>query len=303
MDNFIYDYFDFPAWQDSCEGMEIIEGDMDGIYCVHQTVRYGEKDGYELRIHFLFPETLDEGRKYPLIMHVRGSGWQQQNMTGLLAAYAPVVKAGIGVAFLQYRPASVARFPAQILDLKTAARFIKQQAVHYPIDLNNIFLAGDSSGGHTAILGFLTWNEPVLENEGEEEELPEVRGLIDFYGVTDVGKLAHTETGYSIESNARLGTYLFELPAEEHPEEYEAASAFTYLNLRKTLEPVLILHGNKDRLVPLSQSVELYQAFRERGAECRLCMIRNADHGHSVFWCQAVTDTVIGFVRANCRPD
>ncbi|MBR0385109.1 MAG: alpha/beta hydrolase [Erysipelotrichaceae bacterium] len=301
MGSFIYDYFNFPAWQDSCEGMEVIEGDKENIYCVHQVVQYAVKDDYALHIHFLFPETLDSSRKYPLIMHVRGSSWLEQNMTGLLAAYVPIVKAGIAIAFVQYRPVTVAKFPAQILDLKTAARFIKEQSDLYPIDMDNIFLAGDSSGGHTAVLGFLTWNKPELDNIDETAELPELRGLIDYYGVTDVGKLAHTETGYSQETNAQLGDALFELPAEEHPEEYEAASAFSYIDLRERLEPVLILHGNKDRLVPLGQSVELFKALKGRGADCRLCMIQDADHGRSVFWCRAVTDTVIEFVKSNCH--
>lgn len=294
--DFKYTYRQFPGWNDSCEGMKVIEGDTDNIYVVHQVVEYGVKDDYHLHIHFLFPETLDEDGKYPLIIHVRGSGWMEQNMTGLLATFAPIVKAGYGVAFVQYRPVTVARFPAQILDAKTATRFIMEHAAEYPIDVNNILLSGDSSGGHTAILAALTWNEDVLDNEDEKTPLPELCGLIDIYGVTDVGKLAKTETGYSVEQNARLETALFDGPESDKEEHLRRASAFTYINDLFELPPVLIIHGNKDRLVPLSQSVEFYQALKERNTECEFWMVNKADHGHSVYWCPAVIEKIIAFL-------
>lgn len=297
MDGFKYTYEEFPGWSDRCEGMKVIPGDKNNTYVIHQVVRYAVKDDYKLHIHFLFPETLDTAVKYPLLIHVRGSAWLEQNMTGLIAPFTPIVRSGVAVAFVQYRPVTVARFPAQIRDLKTATRFIMAHADEYPIDTRSIFLSGDSSGGHTAILGYLSWNEDVLENEDEHEKLPPLRGLIDFYGVTDVGELAHTETGYPVETNARLGEELFEVSSAVRPQNYEEASAFSYVDLRKTLEPVLILHGNKDRLVPLSQSVRLYEALVDRGTECEFDMIDQADHGHGVFWCEAVTDIITAFLH------
>ena len=90
MADFKYTYDEFPGWDDSCAGMQVIKGDKENVYVVHQVVKYGQKNDYPLHIHFLFPKTLDAERKYPLIIHVRGSAWLEQNMTGLIGAYVPV---------------------------------------------------------------------------------------------------------------------------------------------------------------------------------------------------------------------
>ena len=107
------------------------------------------------------------------------------------------------------------------------------------------------------------------------------------------------KTASEIEDNRYISTRLFEKPADENPEEYEQSSAFTYINLREVLEPVLIVHGNKDRLVPLSHSVDFYKALKGRNAEAYLVMVNNADHGHSFFWNEAVKKRVISFLKQN----
>ena len=295
--SFKYSYVDFPKWTDSAEGMEIIEGDFRylRVNCPDD-VTYRRKDNNDLHIRFMLPENAVDCR-YPLIMHVKGSAWMKQNLQGNFGDYYPIVKAGFAVAIIEYRDAPNSRFPSQILDLKTAARYIKKHAGEYPIDMNNVFLAGDSSGGHTAVLGFLTWNTAELDNKDEQGELPALRGLMDFYGVTDIKDLCNRETGLSQEDNHFLSLNLFEKPIDEYPEQYDKASAFTYINLRDNLEPVLIMHGNKDRLVPLSHSVDFYKALKARGTETYLVMVNNADHGHSFFWNEETKHRIIRFLK------
>lgn len=295
--SFKYSYVDFPKWTDSTEGMETIEGDFDYLRVdCPADVTYRRKGNYDLHIRFMFPEN-SVATDYPLIMHVRGSAWMKQNLQGCFGDYYSIVRSGYAVAIIEYRDAPYSKFPSQILDLKTAARFIRKHAAEYPIDLNNVFLAGDSSGGHTAVLGFLTWNTPLLDNDDETDPLPELKGLLDYYGVTDIRNLCNRETGLSLEDNHFLSLNLFEKPIDEYPEQYDEASAFTYINLRENLEPVLIIHGNKDRLVPLSHSVDFYKALVNRGAEAYLVMVNNADHGHSFFWNEATKRRIIKFLK------
>lgn len=290
-------YKDFPKWMESAEGMKILEGDWDNIRATcPDPVKYAEKDGRELHIYFMFPATMDEDRKYPLLIEVRGSGWEEQNMTGHYGDFADVVKSGIAVAFVQYRNARIAKAPAQIIDLKTAARYIYEHKDEFPIDINNVFLAGDSSGGHTAVLGYLTWDEGYLDDE-DERELPQLRGLIDFYGVTDVKALCNTETGLPREDNALLTELLLEKEDDEH---FAEVNAFCYVGLREEMGPVMILHGNKDRLVPLAQSVDLYNALKERGVDTELYMINESDHGGPLFWAPQVSRLIIDFIKRNC---
>jgi dipeptidyl aminopeptidase/acylaminoacyl peptidase len=62
-------------------------------------------------------------------------------------------------------------------------------------------------------------------------------------------------------------------------EPYDAHSPITYVRNLKT--PVLLLHGQDDRAVPVTQSQEFYHAATERGVEAELVIYPGAGHGIS----------------------
>ncbi len=49
--------------------------------------------------------------------------------------------------------------------------------------------------------------------------------------------------------------------------------------MSKSAPPFLILHGDKDPLVPLAQSEELRDALQKAGVEVELDVIKGAGHG------------------------
>jgi len=61
----------------------------------------------------------------------------------------------------------------------------------------------------------------------------------------------------------------------------KSASPVTYLS--KDDPPVLILHGDKDPLVPLSQGEYLHKRYQEMGLESSLHVIEGAGHGGPQF--------------------
>ena len=295
MFDFKYSYDNFPKWEDECEGMEKIQGEMDNVRPqIMEPVVFATKDGMDLHILFVVPGTMEEGKKYPVIIYSKGSAWLQQNLPGPIGDFTPIVKQGYVLAVCEYRPGTTALYPAQVEDFKDAIRFVAQHSDEYQIDLNNIFLAGESSGGHTALMTYLTYNEGVLDSDSEEE-LPPIRGLMDFYGVTNIEQLAQMETGMAQEDNAELMT-LFATPVEEYSQE---GNFICYIDLREKLEPALIIHGNKDRLVPLSQSVDFYEALKKRHVDTRLIMVNDADHGGAALWGSNVINIILEFLNKN----
>ena len=55
----------------------------------------------------------------------------------------------------------------------------------------------------------------------------------------------------------------------------------TYVS--KNVAPILILHGDRDPLVPLDQSRRLSDALRRAGATCTLLILPGARHGGEEF--------------------
>ena len=106
--------------------MKVLNGDSENLAVISPfQEKYCEKDGRDLHIRFIFPEKEDDpDRKYPLMIHVRGSGWDDQNLEGIMGTFAPIIHAGFAIAIVEYRSYNYARYPAKVLDFKTAARYI-----------------------------------------------------------------------------------------------------------------------------------------------------------------------------------
>ena len=72
-----YSYETFPRYTSNIDGALELKGNKENLRCRMKDVEYQKG----CMIRFLFPNTiLDEERKYPLVIHVQGSGWYKQDM-------------------------------------------------------------------------------------------------------------------------------------------------------------------------------------------------------------------------------
>ena len=70
-----------------------------------------------------------------------------------------------------------------------------------------------------------------------------------------------------------------------------------YITPDRPLPPILIMHGDRDPMVPFSQSVILYEKLRETGHEVEFYKIVGAGHGVG-FLTEQVYDVCKAFLRA-----
>lgn len=291
----------FPDSKKSCEGMKIILGDMNNIEPKVQKLQpiYAVKDGKELRIKFIYPEHDGCIKKYPLLVFIQGSAWKEQSMDNHVMDLHDIVKSGVVAAIVQYRSSALAPFPAQVEDAKTAVRYLMRHASAYPIDTDNIFLAGDSSGGHTALCCLATWEDHRLDDENTP--LPALRGCIDFYGPTHLEKMCYEPS--LVEHRGAQSPEGIEIGGFDVTEKTELAyrcSPVSYFTKNQKIPPLLMLHGSKDTQVPFGQSVLLYEHLKKLNiALVEFYQIRGADHGGSLFWCKETLDLVIAFMKKN----
>lgn len=283
-------------------GMHTIPGNpknVRGRMAAHD-VYYCTQDGRKLRIRMMFPDQQNKNKKYPLVFHIQGSAWMQQNLNNHLLDLKDLVTNGYIVAIIEYTPVPEGIFPKQVEDCKRAIRFMMTQLEEYPIDANNLFLSGDSSGGHTALLCWVTWQQALLDTT--TDPLPTLKGCIDLYGVTDLTTIAdypsaveHAHTD-SPESQLLGG----KIP-REHTEEAEKASIPYYLKEKQQLAPLLIMHGNRDSVVPFEQSVSLFAHCQSFGIPAEFYAVDNADHGGSLFYCEDVLKVIVAFLKKHTK--
>ena len=89
-------------------------------------------------------------RNLPVIIDIHGGGWMYGYKEINKYFCLKLAQKGFLVASINYRLAGDVLFDDQIRDIFAALKWLGNNLKDYPADMDNIFLAGDSAGGHFA---------------------------------------------------------------------------------------------------------------------------------------------------------
>ena len=242
---------------------------------------YVEKGHKAQVLDLIYPEKAE--KPLPLIVWIHGGAWSAGSKNG--GTFMQMLSKGYSVASIEYRFSQVAPMPAQINDCKAAIRWIRAHAKEYNIDGAHIGVWGSSAGGHLVALLGTSGDVADLEGDlGNKDQSSRVQAVCDWFGPSDIGKMgeqsgpdskiAHNNPS-SPESKLIGGAVL------ENLEKAAKASPITYVT--KDDPPFLIMHGDKDPLVPLKQSETLRDALKTAGVEVELAVQIGDGHGGKKF--------------------
>lgn len=238
------------------------------------------KDGHERQKLdlYLFEKKAEDSTPRPLVIWIHGGAWRAGSKERCPATF--LLQQGFVVASINYRLSQHAKFPAQILDCKSAITWLRDHSKEYGIDADRFGVWGSSAGGHLAALVGTSANVAELEPGEKKKDQSRVQAVCDWFGPTDVlkmnehagkkGVMNHDSPqspesqliGGAIQKNQALARKL-------NPIEY----------LSSDDPPFLIMHGDQDFLVPLQQSQMLHQALEKKGLKSELVVIQGKGHG------------------------
>lgn len=244
-------------------------------------VRYAAVDGVrplELDL-YLPPEPRGRG---PAVVHLHGGAWRRGSRSTLAPTYADragdalgeLAAAGLTVASIDYRLSGEAAWPAPLHDAKAAVRWLRSRAAEVDVDPERIGAGGESAGGHLALLLGLSGSD--LDGDlGATGVRSDVAAVVAWFPPTDLlgmpGDRGADPTDATTPEALLLGA-----AAETVPDHAREASPLTHVGAHAP--PVLLLHGDADRVVPLAQSERLAAALRAAGADVELVTYTGADH-------------------------
>ena len=243
-------------------------------------VEYGQGGSRPLRMHILRPR-LTPKERLPVIVFIHGGGWFEGHYNRGLAPLLHFAERGFLCATIEYRLSDEAKFPAQIEDAKTAVRFLRAKAQEFHLDTERIVVWGQSAGGHLAALLGTSGNVKELEGAGGWREFSSrVNAVVDWNGPVDFLEAKELERlmkqkqaeGWKEIAMERL----FGGPVLAHKEQAARANPVTYVS--KDDPPFLIMHGDEDRTVALSQSQLLYEALKKAGVDVTFNVIKGGGH-------------------------
>lgn len=230
-----------------------------------------------LKIDLYLPKGLTSPA--PMILCIHGGGWSRGNKRQCPATM--MVRDGYAVASMQYRLTNEAAFPAQIEDCKAAVRWLRANAEKYRFDPDRIGVWGHSSGAHLAALLGTSGGVKSLEGAGENQQYSSrVQAVCEISGPADLLRMyqdvANGSSAMAPEAKAAIEA-LIGGPIAEHKETAIAASPMTYIS--KDDPPFLIIHGEQDATVPVSQSELFAAALKAAGIDVTLKVVAGRGHG------------------------
>jgi acetyl esterase/lipase len=234
---------------------------------------------------------------WPCIVYVQGSAFHEQWIWNNIARHIRLAQKGYVIAIVQYRPSEVAPFPAQMQDAKTAIRFMRKHAAEYHVDPDHIAVAGDSSGGHTALMaGFTGDDEP--DTDLYSEYSAKVNCIVDVYGPTVFALMNYYDSSQNhYDPESPEGFEIGQKNVLENLDDADATIPMNYLSEDKPTPPLLVIHGGRDMLVPFNQSVRLYECMKKLNKDVTFYKIDDANHGCLGWDNDTILDIVEKFLR------
>ena len=274
-------------------------------YPTYQDVVYAHRDSMDLHVRMITPGIRAE-KPLPCICFIQGAAWFKQDLDQKLSYLLGFSQRGYVIAMIEHRPSTTAKYPAQIQDVKSAVRFVRNNADKYHVDPVNIFVWGDSSGGNLALLETLTQDIPTLDTPEEYgRQSLAVNACVAFYPVTDVLRMQEFAPDYMdhISADSPTGTLFGHIAVMENPDIVKAVSPIEYVSLEKAAAtaPILIVTGNRDNVVPYEQSVIMADKLEDCGYDYKFYKIEGGDHGSREFWSIEVSALVDDFFKAHMK--
>lgn len=225
-------------------------------------VVYGHKDGMALVYDVLQPANANGAA----VVYMVSGGWfsvwaPPENRA---RQFSDLLDAGFTVIPVHHGSAPRYYVPEAYSDVSRALRHIKLHAAEHGIDPARIGVTGGSAGGHLSLMLGLNSDKGITDATDEIlRHANDVAAVVAYFPPVDLREI----TG----------------PSERFPalnfEKEKAAQISPILLADPSDPPTLLIHGDADDLVNISNSVIMHEEFKKQNVVSEFITIPGAGHG------------------------
>lgn len=236
-------------------------------------VIYGHKAGMALTYDVVKPVHNDNGAA---VLFMVSGGWVStwappetvvRPHSKNLNLFEKIVDRGYTLVLVRHGSSPYFKVPDAVADVKLAIRHVRRQANTHGIDPQRIGVCGGSAGGHLSlVLGTMGDDGDPDAAVELEKTSSRVQAVAAYFPPTDIREYVNHKTL----SQA--------FPAIVFPND-QAVDTSPLLSVSKDSAPTLLIHGDKDELVPISHSERFHSAMQKAGALSELIVMPGAAHG------------------------
>lgn len=214
-----------------------------------ENIVYGQVQGAGLLADVAYPKSNDT---LPVLISVHGGRWRGgHKRDGSTIKVKQWADFGFFAMSIDYRLVGCTPAPACYQDFQCAIRYVHAHADQYNLDTERIFLIGQSAGGHMVSLAATLGDGPFPRTGGWEKASNDFRAVI------------------SVAANYELTTLSWGniwTPTGGDPiEARKLASPVNHVS--KKTKPLLILHSDNDRSVPIENALGMVEALKKAGSQ------------------------------------
>jgi acetyl esterase/lipase len=265
-------------------------------YTRTEDVIYGRKDGVALTMDVFTPKKTNGAA----IIEIVSGGYFSSHAAISPGIIDTLLKRGYTVFCVVHGSQPRYQVPEIFQDIQRASRFIHLHAKDYGIDPNRIGVTGASAGGNLSLLlGAAGTKGNAEAGDPVEKESSRVQAVACFFPPTDflnyggpgVERIKFSDFDPRFrasfdyrERDPTTNTYERVTDPTKLKEISRGISPI-YFVTRET-PPTLMMHGDKDTLVPLQQSQTMLEKLKAAGVPSELIVKKGGDHG----WFNIVKD-------------
>ncbi|MEH6405879.1 MAG: pectinesterase family protein [Leeuwenhoekiella sp.] len=222
-------------------------------FIAEEDVVYRTVNGIDLKADVYYPKA-EANSNFPAVLLVHGGGWVAGSKENERVMAQHLAQNGFVAITATYRLSDVAIYPAAVLDLKAAVKWMKTNASRYHINTDKIAVLGASAGAQLATLIGVTPNSSIYSNENDQTS-DAVQAIINIDGIVS---FTHPDS----EEGEIAGLWLGGLQ-NENPKNWKEASPLEYVNQHTS--PLLFInstmprfHAGRDDMVAILNQNNIY---------------------------------------------
>lgn len=230
-----------------------IEPLKDDGFTAKENVIYKKTLQKDLKADVYIPSA-DTRQKFPAVLLIHGGGWLTGSKENEQIMAQHLAENGYVAISASYRLGSEAKYPAAVLDLKDALKWMRENSEKYHIDKNKIAVLGASAGGQLASLLGVTADSDLYKT-GSPEVSDKVQAIVNIDGILS---FIHPEAQESWMASTWLGGSQkdnYKLWKEASPLEYVDANTPPTLFINSSFPR---FHAGRDDMIKILEKNHIY---------------------------------------------
>lgn len=223
----------------------------------------------------------------PGVLLIHGGGWISGSKENQRIMAQHLANNGFVAVTASYRLSPEAQYPAAVIDLKDALRWMKKNAEKYKLNENQIVILGTSAGAQLATLVGVTPNSELYKEENKSIS-SEVQAIVNIDGIVS---FIHREAS----AEGKVADLWLGGLRDENFKNWKEASPLEYVG--ENTPPTLFINSSRPRFH--AGRDDMVKLLNENGIYSEIHTLEDAPHSFWLLepWFQPTLDYTVSFLN------